>query len=382
MLRHLRCLDAAQYLLALAPRHPPRVRIPRRYLIKAVVFPLVLGGILLSLKSLDNHADIGPYWRKLQDVKRVQPQTVFLGSSRTYRHIDPVRFDSLRGDGATSYNFGVPGSRALETHYRAERLLDEDIGSLERLVVEFGPVDVRAPRALRATRRVHHYHDARRAAIGARVAMASERPTTGRVLAAGDRWRTWVMNTFVVGWGRAVANSYLKERRRAAARPVGERGYVGLDLAAASPQDPGEVHADAVADGGPSLRKRREAYLEPEGQAEMAGRFEEIRARGAEPITDRDRVTAQAWLSLAERARARGVDVVFVEQPGTENNAGISALLRQELGEDAVIVLNDPERYPTFFDLDAWFDLGHLRVEQAERLTEILAGRVPPLPED
>jgi len=339
------------------------VRIPRRYIVRAVLYPLILGAILLALKSQDHYADIAPYWVKLQEVRATQPDVVFLGSSRTLRHIDPVRLDSLRGDGVTSYNFGVQGSRALETHFRADRLLNMGL-PIRRMVVEFGPVDIGVSERVASTRRAQHYHDARRAMIGTRVALASDRPLPRRVRPAANRWRYWVRNTFLVGWGRAWANSVSTEWRseRRKVRAVGRRGHIPLR------------------ENGNTLRSaRREAFLSPEGQAEFTSRVASIRARTTYTPDDRDRATAEAWISLAERARAKGVDVVFVEQVGTERGVGVTQIVREALGEGAVIVLNDPDRYPELFDRASWFDVGHLGEPMAIRATDILAAELPPL---
>lgn len=335
----------------------------RLLLAKALLFPALLGALLLALKTQDRHADIGPYWRKLQDVRRLAPETVLLGSSRTYRHVDPVALDSLRADGATTYNFGLPGSRALETHYRADRLLAMGLPGLERLVVELAPFDVAPAEASRETRRVQHAHDWRRARIGAETALAAELPLRRRLVAAADRYRLWTRNTFLVGWGRALAASLAAERAAPDPYTVGRRGFVGL----------GEISDEA-------LRARRAEFLSPRGRAEFEARTRATRSRGAAVPTRRDSVGARAWARLAERGARRGVEVVFVEQVGTENGAALARLVAGELGADRVLVLNDAARYPDLFEYEAWFDVAHLQGRIAERVTGILAERLPPRP--
>ncbi|MEM6327559.1 MAG: hypothetical protein AAF791_10615 [Bacteroidota bacterium] len=335
---------------------------PRRYVLRAIAYPAVLGGILFAMKTQDRFADITPYWEKLEEVRALEPDVLFLGSSRTLRHLDPVRLDSLRGDGAVSYNFGLPGSRSLETHFRTDHLLVMDL-PVRRMVVEFGPVAVAVPKRLRGTRRVQHHHDARRAMIGSRVALAADRPVVHRVRSAAARWRFWTTNTFLVGWGRAWTNAVVTEQDDAPPASVGRRGHVPL-------RD----------DGNAERSVRREQFLTPEGQAEFERRLGALRLRETVVPTARDRVTADAWIALAERGRARGVEMVFVEQVGTEKGAGVTQLVREALGTESVIVLNDPQRYPELFDGDAWFDEGHLGQEMALRATDILAAELPPLP--
>lgn len=342
------------------------MRIPRRYLVRALLYPVLLGSILLAMKTQDHYADITSYWEKVEEARKLQPDVLFLGSSRTLRHIDPIRLDSLRADGVTSYNFGIQGSRSLETHFHTDELLEMDL-PVRRMVIEFGPMDVAVPERVRSTRRIQHYHDAERAMIGARVAMASDRPFLRRVRPAANRWRFWVMNTFLVGWGREWVNAVLTEHRsdqkNRRVKPVGRRGYTPL-------RENGTEARDS----------RRAEFFSPEGQREFDRRVAEIRARDAYVVTDRDRVTADAWIDLAKRAREQGVEIVYVEQVGTEKGAGITRLVREALGDDAVVVLNDPERFPELFERSAWFDVGHLGEAMSLRATDILAAELAPLP--
>ena len=319
------------------------------------------------MKSQDAYADITPYWSKLQDIRRVQPETVFLGSSRTFRHVDPVRLDSVQGSRSRSYNFGILGSRALETHFRADHLLTMDL-PIRRMVLELGPIALRVPERTERTRRTHHYHDARRAALGSRVALASDEPWMERVRSIAARWRYWTMNTFLVGWGRAWANSVMTERDwRGDEETVGRRGYVPLRQGG-----PDQRSAE-------ERRARRTRFLSPEGQAAFTRKRAALRDRSSVTPTERDRVTAEVWLGLAERARERGVEVVFVEQVGEGQSMGVTRLVREALGEEAVIVLNDPRRYPELFDRDAWFDGDHLGPGLAARATDLLAQELPSL---
>ncbi|MEL6616779.1 MAG: hypothetical protein AAFQ43_13635, partial [Bacteroidota bacterium] len=178
-----------------------------------------------------------------------------------------------------------------------------------------------------------------------------------------NRWKYWTLNTFMIGWGRALVNGMLTESKGdKRQRPIGRRGFIPLRESTA-----------------PGMASRRAQLLTPEGQAELQRRIQRIQLRDAYKPTQRDRVTADAWIDLARRARARGVDVVYVEQVGTESGAGVTALVREALGDASVIVVNDPVRYPQFFEAEAWFDVGHLQEDMVASVTDVLASRLGPV---
>lgn len=130
----------------------------RLFLSKALVLILL---ILLSniqiLKYLEKHF----YWgnqmltEKYTDLKQnhLEYNTLFIGSSKTYRGVIPSLFDSLtsRKEDIRSYNLGVPAMSAVETYHVIEHILNEKDLSLKWVLVELtatqpGPGLLRKPR--------------------------------------------------------------------------------------------------------------------------------------------------------------------------------------------------------------------------------------------
>ena len=67
--------------------------------------------------------------------------TLFMGSSRTFRHINPVAFDNILDSTFKSFNMGAVGTRNPELYYLAEHFIEElDSGSVEFLFLELTPL--------------------------------------------------------------------------------------------------------------------------------------------------------------------------------------------------------------------------------------------------
>lgn len=87
--------------------------------------------------------DIAVMSEKLADYAALEPRPdiVFLGSSQTFRHIDPAMIDSgleACGLAMTSYNFGVPALREPELRFIARDILAQPVRP--RLVVIQNPL--------------------------------------------------------------------------------------------------------------------------------------------------------------------------------------------------------------------------------------------------
>ncbi len=69
--------------------------------------------------------------------------TVFIGSSLTMRHINPVLFDSLTTTyGINSYNLGLPGMRPFRTYDLVNRLLNNKSVQLQYILLELNQLDL------------------------------------------------------------------------------------------------------------------------------------------------------------------------------------------------------------------------------------------------
>jgi len=106
--------------------------------------------IVLDFYSINNSKEVYAkgneiYFEKLNTFKTkfTNHNTIFLGSSGLYRHIDPILFDSLvnkETKGIDSYNLGVCGMGYPEDIFLLEKLIQEPNLNLENIIITLDPL--------------------------------------------------------------------------------------------------------------------------------------------------------------------------------------------------------------------------------------------------
>lgn len=78
------------------------------------------------------------YWRKNQ----TQYNTIFVGTSRTFRQINPVLFDSITNHETQSFNFGVIGISAAQVYYYLDKIIGNREAHLKYVFLELTDFDI------------------------------------------------------------------------------------------------------------------------------------------------------------------------------------------------------------------------------------------------
>jgi len=100
----------------------------RKFLLEVLVFSVILFLVITGIKSL-----VPFYWgNKLMGQKTEYLQdsnlsfdTYFIGSSKTFRQIDPLLFEQITGTPA--FNLGCSAMFALETEFLLDKLLSSEV---------------------------------------------------------------------------------------------------------------------------------------------------------------------------------------------------------------------------------------------------------------
>lgn len=96
----------------------------KQFILRVFIFTVILSSILFLIKLT-----VPFYWgnhflsEKIDFLIENQEEfdCLFIGSSHTYRHINPILFDSITKK--TSFNLGCPGMGYLESHFIVENYL-------------------------------------------------------------------------------------------------------------------------------------------------------------------------------------------------------------------------------------------------------------------
>tara|TARA_B100001059_G_scaffold132945_1_gene133039 strand:+ start:1361 stop:2275 length:915 start_codon:yes stop_codon:yes gene_type:complete len=107
----------------------------KSFCLKILIFLIVLLSIICSIKSTVpfywGNKNLGDkiefflekkYIERISTQKQIECNVLFFGSSRTYRHIQPILFDSITN--FKSFNLGGNGTFFLETNYLIDNILN------------------------------------------------------------------------------------------------------------------------------------------------------------------------------------------------------------------------------------------------------------------
>lgn len=290
---------------------------------------------------------------KLDHVRRNAGEidTLFFGSSRAFRGFVPEVFDRLTAAGGVptrSFNFGVPGSRAMEIHRTLERLVKAGPGELRWVFVDPEGFEVLLEERNYLSRAVIDWHDVETT----RLVCSYIRDTTQ--FGTDEKIRlhrtSCLYNLAGVGRGLAWVDALLgrtpTEEELAGALGPGGDGFLPYP----------KTHAIA-------FRRR--------GIPDYQGRVADLAAQELEP--------GPAWpqpLEIFRRIEARirelGATPIFVTQPSLHLQRDL--IRAAEAGEVTHLLrYDDPETTPELFAPENHFDANHLNTAGAELFTRRLA---------
>lgn len=285
---------------------------------------------------------------------------VFVGSSLTFRSIDPAVFDETMaalGHPVRSYNLAVMGMGSHEADHLLRSLLEDPPARLAHAFIELGPWLTPVSDGDAMTDRLIEWHSFASFRLLLESLRLSPAPWPSRLLDLGQHALHTFLKYASVGRGVRIVERALGCEDRAIPE---EEAYV----ADAAGYEPLHVDTREVAH-----RRRRERFLDniPRFRADV----QRTRDGNAQPA-DLTRYNRLALESQVAAVRAAGVEPVYVIPPHPEPSPELHALA--ELGVVPVLfAFNDPDRYPGLFQPERYFDERHLEAESARAFTRRLA---------
>jgi hypothetical protein len=287
---------------------------------------------------------------------------LFIGSSRTFRGIDPRIVDAelaSQGIPFRSYNLGVGGMGAFEMDFLLDAVLALHPAKLRWIFLEsddWGPAQYFLGNTFSS--RSIFWHDGRRTLAALRSVEIADEPLMEKLALAWTHMELLVMQWTSYGQGKRVVLDLLGQSRDPLGRALSEealeegRGYQALD--------------DLVPGEATSARK---ALLDdPDGFRKMVDKIRSENAREVKLA----RYNFAALHRQYAAARAAGAELLVIVPPSHEP----SPLPRRlhEQGEIPVLFdFNDPDRYPELFREDRRFDVMHLNRPGALAFSRLVA---------
>lgn len=336
-----------------------------RFTLKVVLFFVLLIITSTGARMAADYDWGNPLFAAKVDLMATRPAgtftTVYMGSSRVYRHLDPHVVDSTwaarSGAAPSSFNLGTAGLLAQEQYYLVDRGAAARLGELgvQRVVMELQPFF-----GVRSATQQYYWLDVQRFVSSVRRAFGRYGVSTEAFRETGLLGSAYVVRLFNLGITRLMF------------------GPSSVSVAEGGLRADGfyPVDAELTETGAPALVQRRSAFVEEEAQV-VAERAEVARAAHAERAQG---TPAEAHLAEWSRMKAafeeEGIELWAVLLPRSFEDLSHAMDLLATLDRLDVagrIDLTDPDRYPDFYSVERSFDRGHLDAEGA-RLISIAFG--------
>ncbi len=324
-----------------------------RHLQNLAIVALTFATITTVVRYVSGSPDVGllhdklAYWHLHKDSF----DTLFFGSSRIYRGIDPTEFDHAmagHGHSTRSFNFGVAGMTAHETNALIRRVLRTKPARLRWVVVELDHWDPVIDHRNRLKRRGILWHDLPETASALR---------STSLLDTGVGPRADLMVTHVV---------HFLARAAAAGR--------GHDLLT---NDSGPIPAferrgfETFPERAYKSHPMRRRFLRELSAYEHA--VATVKTANAVRVSAADYNTGALREQIAMIRRA-GAQPVHIIPPVPRATPALRQLASAGL-VPRLLAFNDPESYPELFHRDGRFDREHLTGDAAAIFSRRLAER-------
>lgn len=278
--------------------------------------------------------------------------TLFIGSSRIYRQVNPAIFDSIvnashPAQPVHSFNFGSPATFAPETYLYCEELINRTNG-LQNVFLELNSIPELTDNIFSI--RGSAWLDSRQALfVGGELLHSNDRPN--RLSELRYLTAAYLQNMLTV---RNLG--YVRKKVGFASGPHGD-GYYSLDSQFVQhySAESFKEHTAFVKDS-TVVRNRAEKISH-----DLAAYTEE-----AQPDPHLQRL-----LALYELCKSKNIRLFFIVTPRMLDNRVLD--MARRLPASSVLDYSDPARYPEFYAVANSFDHGHLNNKGATLFTAKLA---------
>ncbi|MHC4903178.1 MAG: hypothetical protein ACYTGM_17250 [Planctomycetota bacterium] len=285
--------------------------------------------------------------------------TIFLGSSRVYRGINPETFDgetAALGLPTRSFNFGVSGMVGLETEFVLNEILAMKPARLRWVFIEPAHLRLRIADENARTQRVISWHDLGSTLSATRGLLTADHGELDRLREIWKHWQAYCYRMTNLGGARLELDE--PPRRARALEPgtvLGKKrnGYQPLDV-----------------------RRRKRRHLEFLNQLEQYREEVENLAEREVPAEPLDGFNARYLTRLRDAVESFGATPIFLITPSSDRGHSDYVINAHREGLISRLMrFDDPRRFPDLFEVDARFDAAHLSRKGASLLSQSVADR-------
>jgi len=292
--------------------------------------------------------------------------TLLIGASTTYRHIDPLIFDSIVNAqypalGVRSFNFGIPANRTPQTLYMLEHFLAENGDDIRYIVIDLSELTKMGADNLHKKEMLYWYTWNNIPGV-MKASYESEKGISNKVGVPFLHAFSFAEKSFLVGMGPTVVQQHAGLNEEPLSVGPMKNGYYSLD---------------------------QEMYDDPEG--DLATRYNDLRTQDTidfrtkrcqflyekykDATKNPNKEMERQLLSIIKQCEKKNISVVVMLSQRLGDRYEYLIPLFNTLPEENRIGFHNPSEYPQFNLRENLFDLAHLNAPGSELFTEVFAGK-------
>lgn len=295
-----------------------------------------------------------------------QYNTILIGASTTYRHIDPVLFDAyINKQNPTlnihTFNFGIPANRTPQSIYALENLLKKYDSHIQYVVLDLSELTKMGVDNLHKQEMIYWYT---RQNIGT-VMMASwesEKKISDKIGVPILHAFSYAEKLLMVGMGAAFLEQHFGYNYEALALGPQKNGFYSLDQ---------EMKDNPEGD----LAQRYNVLRTPDTIKYRTERCQQLFAKYGNSTKNNNITMASELTALIKDCEKRGITLIIMLSQRLGDRYEYLLPLYNQLPEKNKISFANPDAYPVLNERENLFDLAHLNEQGAAIFTQLFAER-------
>ena len=332
-----------------------------------VIFVLTFIFMCLAIGKLIPESDIPVVSTKLRSFSAYKNHynTIFIGSSRMYRHIVPDVFDRAMksyGYSIQSFNFGVYGMHVPETYFLLKKILAMKPENLKWIFVELYDLQLNIPNANIRTDRVIYWHTLKHTLWIYNLILASDDHVFRKLNHFRDHTQPLLYNTVNLGKADVLIKHIFPQ-----AKSIIQKSNSSEDV----------VFRPPGADGYLSLEDEYDHYFQQRHEEYL--RDLNYYLKDVDALTHKSQQTKHLkpyelniidqFIKIIQDSKATPI---FVITPLLEKQDHFIAAY-QNGHVSTLFAFNDPVAFPDLYSPKSRFDQAHLNEQGAQKFTISLA---------
>lgn len=303
---------------------------------------------------------------KFQSYKENHEQynTLLIGASTTYRHINSTTFDSIVNAQypelqIKSYNFGIPANRTPQSLQMLDALLDYDMSNIKHVVIDMSELTKMGADNLHKKEMLYWYNwgnigDVMKASYESEKGVNKFGVPMLHAFSFGEK-------SLLFGNGPTVIMQHAGLNIEPLSVGPDNNGFYSLDQ---------EMHDDPEGD----LAIRYNDLRTPDTIAYRTKRCQELVDHYKTATKNPNKTIEDNLKDVIEYCEKNGISVTIMLSQRLGERYEYLIPLYNQLPEKNRIGFQDPSAYPALNDRDNLFDLAHLNENGSKVFTQIFAG--------